>query len=387
MGDWTIAPLRDEWAVVAMDKRLGTRGVRASPLVSDFVQIMWFNMVLIASSDGYRMGADGADSTDPGVIHDNLQMLDREQIPPEDVFSALQNDVRLGILRVLWSAPDPPVAYADLERRVPAESNNFNYHLGQLVGHFVRRTETGYELRHSGEEIIRAVIAGDITDDVSLGPIEIDASCPYCGSTVEIRYTDGLFTARCTDCAGVVRDPDLPRGTFMRYAFPPAGVFGRSPEELLEAAHVLYDSKIMPMLNGVCPECAGTVDHTLDYCADHRPDDDGICPACDGRFAVWTIHECDRCAYARQFVPWFKLLSEPPVIAFYHEHTDFDQSVPFSKLTARNAAYIESITQTIVSTDPLRILVEIPFENAELRATMDEDLELLDVEQLVGPDR
>lgn len=329
------------------------------------------------------MGEDVLEAEKAEVIHEDVQMLDRDQLPPADAFSALQDDTRLAILRVLWAADETPISYSELERRVPVESKNFNYHVEQLVGHFVRRTEAGYELRQAGAEVIRDVITGKITDDVSLGPIEIDARCPYCGSTIEIEYVDGLFSARCLGCAGVIRDEDVPQGTIMRYHFPPAGVIGRTPEELLAAAHVLYDAKITPMMNGVCPECAGTIDNSLDFCDDHRPADNGLCDTCDGRFAIWTIHECERCGYTRQFVPWFKLLAEPAVISFYHEHTDFDRTIPFSKLTWRNAPYVRSITQSVVSTDPLRIQVEIPFESAELRATMDESLEVLDIERSV----
>jgi hypothetical protein len=313
------------------------------------------------------------------AVHDDV--FDREQLPPEDAFSALQNEVRIAVLRVLWAAEDTPIPYAELKRRVPVESNNFNYHVDKLVGHFVRRTETGYELRQAGAEVIRAVITGHITEEVSLGPVESDARCPYCGSPIEIEYDDGIFSARCTSCAGVIRDETLPRGTIMHYVFPPAGVLGRTPEELLSAAHVLYDAKITPMLNGVCPECAGIIDQSLDYCDEHRQTDGELCETCDGRFAVWTIHECEHCGYTRQFIPWFKLLSEPAVISFYYEQTDFDQSIPFSKLTWENAPYIRSITQSVVSTDPLLIQVEIPVEGAELRATMDENLELVDIER------
>jgi hypothetical protein len=308
-------------------------------------------------------------------------MLYREQIPPEDIFSVLQNEVRLAVLRVLWAAEDDPVSYTELERRSTVDTNNFNYHVDQLVGHFVRRTEDGYELRQAGTAVLRVVIAGSMTDHVTLGPIEIAARCPYCGFAIEIQYADGLFTARCTDCAGVTREKNSPRGTILRYAFPPAGVVDRTPAELLEAAHVLYDAKITPMLNGVCPECAATVDHSLDVCDEHRLADDGVCETCNGRFRVWTTHECCRCGYTRQFVPWFKLLSEPAVISFYYEQTDIVRPIPFNKLSFRNAPDVRSINQSVVSTDPIRIQVEIPLESAVLRATIDENLELVDIER------
>lgn len=331
------------------------------------------------------MGEEASETDTADAVHDDV--FDREQLPPEDAFSALQNEVRIAVLRVLWAAENTPISYSELERRVPVDSNNFNYHVDKLVGHFVRRTDAGYELRQAGAEVIRAVITGHITEEVSLGPVESDARCPFCGSAIEVQYVDGIFSARCTGCVGVIRDESLPRGTIMHYVFPPAGVIGRTPAELLSAAHVLYDAKITPMLNGVCPECAGTVDHSLDWCSDHRLVDDDLCASCDGRFAIWTTHECDRCGYARQFVPWFKLLAEPAVIAFYHEESDFDRTIPFNKLTWRNAPYVRSISQSVVSTDPIRIEVRIPLENAGLRATMDEDLALVEIERFEPDDQ
>jgi hypothetical protein len=315
------------------------------------------------------------------VIHDDSKLVDHSRLPPEDVFSALQSEVRLAVLRVLWAASEPPVPYSELERRVSIGSANFSYHVEQLVGHFVRRTEDGYELRHSGARVVQAVMAGGFTDDVSLGPLAVDAGCPYCGSTVEIRYADGLFSARCTGCPGVDRDRGLPRGTIMRYAFPPAGVFGRTPEDLLAAAHALSGANATLLINGVCPECAATVDHSLAVCEEHRPAGDGVCDVCGGRFVGWTVHECEHCGYSRQFAPWFRLLSDPAVVTSCHEQTACDRKTPFGTLTEWPSPSIGSITQSVVSTDPVRIRIEIPLESAELRATMDENLELVDVER------
>lgn len=317
----------------------------------------------------------------PDGVPDVGEMVEHGRLSPDDAFGMLQNEVRLSILRVLWDADDSPISYAELERRTPVDTENFYYHLEQLVGHFVRRTDDGYELRYAGEVVVRAIVAGVITEDVSLPPREIDSRCPYCESAIEIQYVDELLTARCTGCGGVVRGDEFPPGTILSYYFPPSGLFGRSPEQVLEAAHVLYDAKVTPMLNGVCPECAATVDHSLHYCESHKPRADGVCDDCRSRFAVWTVHTCEHCGYTRQFVPWFKLLTEPAVISFYHEESDFDRRIPFSKLTWENAPYVRSISQSVVSTDPLRIRVRLPIEDAVLRVTMDEDLEIVDIER------
>ena len=169
----------------------------------------------------------------------------------------------------------------------------------------------------------------------------------------------------------------------MSYAFPPAGALGRTPEELLSAAHVFYDAQITPMLNGVCPHCAATVDHTVTGCEDHERDPEGLCPTCDTRFAAWTTHECRRCGYSRTFVPWFKLLTEPAVVAFYHEHGGFDRCIPFIELTDENAPFVRDITQTFLSADPVRVRVEMPLGDARLTVVVDGELDIVDIERSV----
>lgn len=297
-------------------------------------------------------------------------------VSPTDAFSVLGNQTRLSILRALWDAPTEPLSFAELKRQTAVETDNFAYHLEQLVGHFVRRTDDGYRLRYAGETVMRAVVAGLFTENSSLPWLPIASECPYCSASVELRYADEQLTVRCTSCGGVIGNDEYPTGTYISYDFPPAGLVDRSPAEILEAAHVLYDSKITPMMAGVCPECAATVEHSFSLCDSHEIGQDGLCNACDTRFSVWVEFVCDRCEYRRLSQPWFKLLTEPAVIAFYHEHSDFDRTVPFSKLTWENAPYIRSISQTVVSQDPVRIRVDIPLAGAELRVTVDEDLEV-----------
>ena len=228
---------------------------------------------------------------------------------------------------------------------------------------------------------MRAVVAGLFSESSTLPWQAVDSRCPYCGEAVEMRYADDQLTVRCASCDGVVRDEAYPPGTFMSYGYPPAGLVGRSPGEILESAHVFYDSKITPMMAGVCPECAATVEHSFEICDRHEIDEGGLCAECDTRFSVWVEYACDLCGYRRLSPTWFKTLTEPAVIAFYREHSDFERSVPFSKLTWENAPYVRSISQSVVSEDPLRIRVDMPLETAELSVTVDDDLEIVELEK------
>lgn len=320
--------------------------------------------------------ADGGRPSD-GVKAGRL--IEDDLVPPEEVFSILQNHIRLAILRTLWQETDTASTYTELKQQTPIETDNFHYHLEQLVGHFVRRTDYGYELLYAGEAVIRAIIAGLINRNVYLPWVELDTPCPFCGGVVELRYDDDQVSVRCTRCAGVIRDEQHPSGTILSYGFPPSGVVGRSPDELFEVAQILYDAKVTPMLQGVCPECAARVNQSLTLCEDHHIADDGICHSCQSRFPGWVACSCDLCGYTRQFAPWFKLLTEPAVIAFYHDHTDFDLRIPFNKFTWENAPYINAISQIVDSTDPFRLRFEISVAEAELIVMMDEALEIVGI--------
>lgn len=301
-----------------------------------------------------------------------------------EVFELLGNENRLGILLALWEANEPfaednAVSFSELRDRVGMrDSGQFNYHLGKLEGHFVRRTADGYELRTAGKAVARALLAGMMTERPSLGPVPVDAGCPYCGSTIELYYADEQLTVRCTECRGSAGGK-YPRGTYMCYSFPPAGLGDRSPVEVLEAARTFYDAKANSMVRGVCPECAGNVTTTIDICGDHATGDDGLCEACDTCFRCWAEFCCDNCGYARRSALWYRVLSLPEVIAAYPESAALRDSVPFNTLAWENPPYIDDVTEELLSRNPLRIRVTIRLEEHVLRVTVDDELNVDDV--------
>jgi hypothetical protein len=318
--------------------------------------------------------------TSPAGEHDDAEP---PGLPPSAAFALLGNETRVSILEALWEArgeAGTPIPFSALFDRVDYDdSGNFNYHLDRLVGHFVRRVDGGYELRSAGEHVVRAVLAGAITSDPSFGPTEIDAHCPYCGATVEAWYEDETFTARCTVCPGAVgTGSEHPPGTFLRYEVPPAALRGRTPAEVLSAAHVLYDAKLTAFLEGVCPECGAVADRSMDVCPDHDVSGDGSCAACGSRHEVWVDAVCRNCRYARRFVAWFAVATTPAVVSFFHEHGAPWNRVPFAKLTWENAHYVDAISESLDSTDPLRVRVTIDLEDT-LEVVIDEDLAVVDV--------
>lgn len=310
-----------------------------------------------------------------------LDEVESQGISPEEAFSILGNETRIAILQALWETPETAVSFSDLRDRVAvADSGNFNYHLNQLADHFVRQTESGYELREAGKQVIRAVLAGAINEDAVLEPVETTSQCPYCGATVEMRYREDKLTVRCTRCEGVVSG-DFPPGTYLSFDFPPAGLKNRTPEEVLRTAHTLYDAKITPMMEGVCPECAGRTSVSITVCDDHDVSDGHVCRNCDSVNEIWATYECEHCGYTRTCLVWFKLMNHPAVISFYYEYGNIQESVPFRKLTWENRPYVKDISETVLSEDPLRIQVTIPFQGETLHVTVDDAINVVDVRE------
>lgn len=95
------------------------------------------------------------------------------------------NEHRISILRELTEA-DEPLPFSELRRRVGIEdTGQFNYHLTELRGRFVRKSDGRYELGHAGERVI--VAAGDLDPVVwserSGDTGHSEEACPVCGRT------------------------------------------------------------------------------------------------------------------------------------------------------------------------------------------------------------
>lgn len=74
--------------------------------------------------------------------------------PPSDTFTLLSDETRVDILRELAAASESgPLRFSELrERAGVADAGRFNYHLKQLRGRLVRKTDGGYELTAEGED-------------------------------------------------------------------------------------------------------------------------------------------------------------------------------------------------------------------------------------------
>ncbi len=246
---------------------------------------------------------------------------------PDDAFAALGNETRIETLRVLGDA-DRPLPFSELKDRVGMrDSGQFNYHLDELRGHFVRQVESEYVLSQTGQRVVEAILSGTVTDAPVVEPTEIDQECHFCGGTVAISYQQEQVDIHCTECDGRLGESlesstlDLPAdfGWLGALPLPPAGVRDRDPEEVLLAATTLGQSEYVAASQGVCPRCSATVSRELRACPDHHADD-GICSTCGHRREVLFSARCRVCNFATGGGPVMALFSDADFLSHLLAH-------------------------------------------------------------------
>lgn len=178
-----------------------------------------------------------------------------ERLETADVFSALGNETRLAIVSVLHGeTPETPAQFSTLYDRIDVDdSARFNYHLKQLVPHFVSKSDDGYELTAAGRRLARAVTAGTYTESPTVEPFGVDGRCYACGAK-ELRgeYAEEAFRIDCDGEGGCGE-------SILRVHVPPTLVRDRDPEDLVDAFERWSSYQIEQARNGICPECGGTV--------------------------------------------------------------------------------------------------------------------------------
>lgn len=302
-----------------------------------------------------------------------------------EAFSILADETRVSILVALWEAFEPfssngAMTFSELRDRVGVrDSGQFNYHLDQLAGHFVRKTDAGYELRNAGFEVVQTVITGAGIEEPSLDRTEIDHECFLCDAPVAVTYEDEWLYLVCTECDGYWPGrEDLPSGVLGGGTFPPAGFTNRSPEEIWHAYTISSQNIGKSIVEGVCDNCSGPMESSVDVCEDHTTE--GVCDNCGRNPAVMVHWTCPVCKNYHAAPPRVKVKHHPAVIQFFYE-----RGVPFQYEisdveTLKRARYIFSQQeQELVSDDPLRIRVTLQYEGDSMALTLDEEMNVLEI--------
>lgn len=313
-------------------------------------------------------------------------MGDREDDPPrtfgdlttEAAFSLVGNEVRREILLALGdpgSGRDPPtLSFSELYDRVDADVNTsqFNYHLQQLLGHFVESREddtahlneafeTGdrgaYGLRPEGVLLVWTVRASTGSEP-DVAPFRVGVDCHHCGAPVEATYENAVFEVECSDC-GYHYDYNLT---------PPGVVHGTDDEtEYLDRAAAFNRSVRAGFARGVCPLCAGPVDERF-----VDPDETRY-PGRDRR-EVLLHRGCDHCGNLDYLTVGEYLLTDADLVAFCHDRGVDVLEGPIWELSF--VATDEAVT--VRETDPWRVAFDLELSGDRFRVVLDETLSVVE---------
>jgi hypothetical protein len=307
---------------------------------------------------------------------------DDGRLDPDDAFSVLGNETRMGILRELGRA-DGPVAFSALYDRLDvSDSGGFNYHLDRMVGHFVEQGADGYRLAPPGRRVVEAVLSGAVTDQPDLPRTGTDTGCQYCGEPVDVRWERGGVEVFCSACEGrygrLYREGggggEPVEGYLGRYPLPPAGVEGRDPDDLLGAAWTWGNLEILALSSGLCPRCAARVEWDATVCDSHAPGA-GFCSTCDRRYAVGVRVACTNCILATGGDPVVRLAATTALLSLL-------ASNGYNPVQPEQPSAVERVhgdyEETVHSTDPLRATYTFAVDGESLSLTLDEDLQVVD---------
>jgi hypothetical protein len=290
-------------------------------------------------------------------------MSDTDDIDPGDAFELIADETRLGIVRALAEASEgglgTALSFSELRRRVGVhDSGGFNYHLDRLQGHFVRKTEEGYELRYPGTLLYRTIVAGYFTSRGSVEPFGTGSACFDCGAELRATYGDGTLEIRCPDCRREYQGTD----------FPPGGVAHRSDEELLYAFDQYVRHQILLVTRGICYWCTGPMSPEV-----QRRTDTGLAP--EGGEVVFIARTCEHCGGFMFTYPGECVLYHPTVVSFFHE-----RGVDVTERPLWELDFVSDPDRTAVhEEDPWRIGVTLRCEGDEMAATLDETGAVIEV--------
>ena len=276
-------------------------------------------------------------------------------LEPADAFAVVGNETRLSILEALWTLEEP-ARFSEIREEVGStDSAQFNYHLGKLTDQFVHKTDDGYELRTAGERVVQAVLAGSFTEHPRR-EIAIDDPCTRCGASLTAEYEGEMLAIECPDCGHGHGE----------YPFPPGGLHDRTDAEVLEA----FDQRVRHLhclaKDGVCPECNGKMETTLER--------GGEC--CLGA-ELRAEHVCQQCHHDLCSAVGLGLLDHSAVAGFYDDHGVALSETPYWRFEW----CVDDVPADVVSEDPTRVQIDIEYEGETLRVTVDDDLAVLETER------
>ncbi|WP_330631122.1 ArsR/SmtB family transcription factor [Halocatena halophila] len=290
-------------------------------------------------------------------------MTDEKRFDPvavRDAFSLLSDETRVQILLCLFDRDDP-CTFSELRAHAGIEdSGRFNYHLGQLVGTFVRKQSgqgtTGYTLTYAGNRIVGSIASGSFTREVSIESQRLAASCVRCDTRLKLQYESEQLSVACCSC----------EYSLISAGVPPALIERTGHDDLPTTFERWARSSHGHVTNGFCWRCDGPVSTTL-------VDLDAIPDAFADLLPVELT--CEWCGATYSSVVGGLVLGASPVIVFHYEHGIDIATTPLWELSWPFEPHA-----AIRSTDPLSIDVWIELDGDRLELVLDETFAIIESE-------
>lgn len=277
---------------------------------------------------------------------------------PEDPFALVGNEIRAEIVRTFGDVhareqSRPVLTFSELRSQadIDIDSSKFNYHLQKLVGHFLEKIETGYQLRPEGYLLYKTLVAGTFDRRSSHTTVDVGMDCHYCTTAVGATFNNGLARIQCPGCDYLY---DI--------ATVPPGVVDGEVVELSQISQYNHH-KHLAFARGVCPTCGDALDTEF-----HSPAE---VPFPGGeRHEVYIYRSCDHCGAQRYLSVGEALLIDQELLSFCHEHGVNVFSTPLWELEF--AATDRGVTTR--STDPWEVALEVSYGGDTLELVVAEDL-------------
>lgn len=230
------------------------------------------------------------------------------------------------------------------------DSGQFNYHLNQLVGSFVRRTEDSeYELTYAGQRVIGAIFSGTFNQRGTSLSFKLDTICSVCESALLAEYKHERVTISCPTCEEVIS----------AFGFPPGAFANRSHDELARSFHSWIQSYTVSVFGGLCPNCAGRMYGSIIDDSEYFYEEQ----------EVGIEYRCERCNESSVSSIGIHLLSHPAVYAFHYNH-----GINLSETALWELPWLREEDPIVLSRDPWRIETTLELDGDYLKIVADEDL-------------
>lgn len=315
-----------------------------------------------------------------------------QSVSASEAFEMLGHEIRMGIVKELadcrrdnwfWFGK----RFAELRKAVGvSDAGKFSYHLEQLQPQFVVQDGEEYKLTFAGMQVAGAITAGTYTASEAGREAELDVECLSCGEPLIARYDleyCRLFCPNHGDMGGVT--------------LPPGAAADRTLASLARLVARESRRSIEQAKHGVCPHCWGRIRGTLpapDVMPDPRTGEaiEDWRSALSARFdagestsdfdidarpaASMAQFDCEQCGMRIWWPVMLCVLDHPAVIGFCYEHgVDLrDEPLPALPFMQFGAVAVES-------EDPLRVSIDIAFDEETLTVVLDDTVTVVDHER------